>query len=147
MTRNLIVDASVSAKWFIVEEWSDLAVLLLESDAPLHAPDLIALEFAGIVWKKVRQGSLPNDEAARLFDALTQSPMTLHPIEPLVGRALAIGLATGATVYDSMYVALAESQDATLVTADEKLATRLHGTRWQANVLTLRAWAAIQTRL
>ena len=35
----LIVDASVGAKWFFEEEFSDFSIALLDSRHQLHAPD------------------------------------------------------------------------------------------------------------
>ena len=58
MTRDVIADASISAKWFVSEERSDVARQILGSGAPLHAPDFMVLEFAAVMWKKVRRGTI-----------------------------------------------------------------------------------------
>jgi predicted nucleic acid-binding protein len=52
-----VVDASVVLKWFLPEKDSGLADSLLEDflngDAELIAPDLILLEAANALWKRV----------------------------------------------------------------------------------------------
>ena len=137
-----VVDASVSVTWFVREELSAEAELLLASDAAFHAPDLLVPEFANAIWKKVRLGTVPAEDASALVRALIRSPLRFHPVTPLVERALAIAAETSRTVYDSVYVALAESLQITLVTADDRLANALLGTRWSNLVVSLRTWAA-----
>ena len=49
------------------------------------------------------------------------SAFEVHPITTLIEPAFEIALATGRTVYDSIYLALATALDCKLVTADKKL--------------------------
>ncbi len=53
--------------------------------------------------------------------------MIAAPLEGLVPRAFAIGVACGVTIYDALYVALAEKYDIPMVTADAKLIRRMSG--------------------
>ncbi|MCY4094839.1 MAG: hypothetical protein OXG05_06890 [Gammaproteobacteria bacterium] len=39
---QFVVDASVAVKWFVVEEYSEVARELMVSDQDLHAPRLMA---------------------------------------------------------------------------------------------------------
>ena len=49
------------------------------------------------------------------------TPFELHVVTPLLEPAFDIALATGRTVYDSIYVALAVALGCKMVTADQKL--------------------------
>jgi predicted nucleic acid-binding protein len=118
----LVVDASVVIKWHVREIHTEASLRLLREDVPpLHAPDLLLPEIGNILWKKARRGELSEEQARRIGCLLRDLPVTLHPAAPLIEAALEISLRTGATVYDSLYVALAVYLDSTLVTADERL--------------------------
>jgi predicted nucleic acid-binding protein len=58
----IVVDASVAAKWFIAEDNTDDALLLLDMPFDLHAPDLLYLEFDNILCKLIRRGLLSEEE-------------------------------------------------------------------------------------
>ncbi len=49
-------------------------------------------------------------------------PLAVVPMRELVRNAVEIASTRGLSVYDGSYVALAEANDAVLVTADRKLA-------------------------
>jgi predicted nucleic acid-binding protein len=48
---NVVVDASVTIKWFVPEPLSDEADRLLGGGDALFAPDLLLLEFGNTLWK------------------------------------------------------------------------------------------------
>jgi predicted nucleic acid-binding protein len=118
----LVVDANVVIKWHVAEVHTEAALGLLGDGAPdQHVPDLVFSEVGSILRKKVRRGDLTGDEARRIGHLVAVAPLEVHPSSPLLEAALEIALRTGRTVYDCIYVALAVSLDARLVTADEKL--------------------------
>jgi predicted nucleic acid-binding protein len=51
--------------------------------------------------------------------------LELHAVTPLLEPAFDIALATGRTVYDSIYMALAVALNCKLMTADQKLYSAL----------------------
>jgi len=124
--RQAVVDASVAAKWVVEEEHSAQAAILLEFDAR-HAPDHWLSETANAVWSKVLHGDLTAADATERMTVLLRAPIIGTPIVDLMPRAFAISLAQGVTVYDSLYVALAEKLDIPMVTADERLIRRMSG--------------------
>jgi predicted nucleic acid-binding protein len=63
---------------------------------------------------------MSDERAGQLLGALIDLPITRHRHLSLLARA--ISLRHNFTVYDGVYVALAESLGATLVTGDQKLA-------------------------
>ncbi len=120
MTR-LTVDASVGVKWALEEVHSEAARRLLDGGYSLIIPDLFFPETGNILWKKARQGELAADEVPPALEAILSVNLAVHASQPLISLAVEIALESGRTVYDSLYVALASSEDAPLVTADEKL--------------------------
>jgi len=122
---NVVVDASVVVKWLLAESDTDKAEALLESyrlgDNVLLAPELLALEVASVLWRRVRQGTLLAREAESLFAYFNRIRPVLRPLLDLSGSAFKLALAYQHSVYDCIYLALASEHRCDLITADEKL--------------------------
>jgi predicted nucleic acid-binding protein len=122
-----VVAANVVTKWFVPETLSEEATRLLDEKHELASPDLLWPEIGNVLWKKARAGQLTAPEAAGIVQALEQFPVTFFPSRLVLEGALDIALATGRSVYDSVYVALAVALDCRLVTADERVVNALQG--------------------
>jgi len=139
-----VIDASVAAKWFLPasgEAFTAEALGMLQSYTEgrlrLLAPDLFWPELGNILWKAVRQGRMSRESAGEAIQALEDRRIPTAASLPLLKDAFAISAATGRTVYDAMYVALAIVSNAPLVTADERLANALaarYPVRWLGSV-------------
>jgi predicted nucleic acid-binding protein len=131
-----VVDASVAVKWLIPERGSDNADRLLAAGEMLLAPDLVLVEAANALWKKAARGEVSVGEARRALDILRGGALETRPTPPLVRRALELAGQLRHPVYDCVYVALAEMEDARLVTADARLLTRgARKPRWPVAVV------------
>lgn len=125
MSAEWVLDASVAVKCFITEPGSDQARALAAASARLIAPEFIFAELASVAVKRTRRGDIDRAFA----DDMTVSAPGLFdetfPTGPLTPRAQEIAFEHGASIYDALYLALAEACDAMMVTADEKLVARL----------------------
>jgi predicted nucleic acid-binding protein len=141
--ERIIVDASVVVKWFVPEPGHEEARQLLfaarDRDLDLHAPDLMLAEVANVFFSKVRaNGSrLGEDDVLEAVRALRDLRITLHQHGGLVESALSLALSTGATVYDTLYAALALRLAGELVTADKQLLRRLSSSGWEGRARLL----------
>jgi predicted nucleic acid-binding protein len=117
-----VVDASVVIKWLVPEAHSDAARRLLEHDHRYVAPDLLFAETANAIWKKVRRGELSSEHGQRLVTDVGTVAVETVPCRALAADAYPLATATGRTVYDAMYLALAVRLDTRMITADERLA-------------------------
>ena len=80
---NIVVDASVAAKWLLVEEDSDKAEALFRAWTAkrigLLAPEILPAEVASALWKRVMRGLLPAAEALKLQREFNDLAIPLHP--------------------------------------------------------------------
>jgi predicted nucleic acid-binding protein len=114
-----VVDASVAVKWVVEETGSDLARSL--SGASLEAPDLLLVECANILWKKVRIGDLTRQDANGCLGVLQHVPVNFTAGRELLGSAMDLSFELQHPIYDCLYLALAIRREIPLVTADERL--------------------------
>jgi predicted nucleic acid-binding protein len=116
-----VVDASVVVKWFVPEIHSDAARQLLVRPHQYLAPDLLFAEVANTIWKKTRRGEIAARHGQALMADFGRVAVEAVPCRGLAEDAYAIASATGRTVYDSLYLALAARLDTRLITADDRL--------------------------
>ena len=129
-----VVDASVAVKWYVPEIYEQEAATVLKGRHELHVPELILPEFSNIIWKKVRRGELAAAEGSKIVNAFTRKNWTLHSHRQTLRSAYAGADATGQTVYDWTYLALAISLSCEFVTADERFYNALTITAFNANI-------------
>jgi predicted nucleic acid-binding protein len=118
--KKYVLDTSVAIAWYLPEKFSEAARewqrRLLAEDALLLVPSLHYWEFANVLRTYVRRGELSTDVAQETFEVHLDAP--LHPREPDRRAALTRALEFQATVYDAVYIELALSEDAVLLTAE-----------------------------
>lgn len=134
---TVVVDASVVVKWVIPEVLSDRADALRARADRLLAPDLLLIEAANALWKKLTRREITAREAARALELVKASGLDLRPSGPLLGRALALAHRLRHPVYDCVYLVLAQAESATLITADHRLLARVARGRMRVAVADL----------
>lgn len=124
----IVVDASVAVKWILPEFGSPRAEVIMEADDLLAAPDILRIEVAGAVVRRVRTVGMPPDEARALVvswtRALDRNVVALVPSVPLLDDASQLAIEMRHALQDCLYLALARRNDALLVTADRQFAER-----------------------
>lgn len=126
-----MVDASVAFKWLIpdaAEEDVSAAKALLvdhmEGRVAIAVPALLYYEVANILL--FGRSKPPIDEAAEALRDLYSIPLAVAvPAPETADAALRLASDHGLSYYDASYVALAETLDCTMITADQRLARRL----------------------
>ncbi|WP_448191148.1 type II toxin-antitoxin system VapC family toxin [Azospirillum sp. sgz301742] len=136
MNAVSVVDSSVAIKWMVPEDGSDMAADLRRFD--LIAPDLLRIECSNVLWRLVNGNALPLDEAFGSLDDLAAGTIRYFPCGELERTALEIAIELRHPIYDCYYLALAERENAPLVTDDRRLvrAARQHD-RFRSLVLSL----------
>ena len=133
----LVVDCSVAVKWFLEEPGDREALALVQTGERLIAPELIVAELVNVLWKRVTTGAIGHSQAADVPQAIPKTLAELCPLAPLAARALAIAAELRHPAYHCFYLALAETRDLKLITADRRLVARLAGSPWQDRCLRL----------
>ncbi|MCY4638415.1 MAG: type II toxin-antitoxin system VapC family toxin [Acidobacteria bacterium] len=124
---KLTVDASIVAKWFLTEPQSKKALQLLAPRIRLHAPDILLVEYANVIWKKVHRREISDpqpylEELARLPETVT-----LHRSADFLDQAARIAMEMDHPVYDCLYLACADATTSILITADHRFAKKAAG--------------------
>ena len=93
---------------------------IFEAGQTLHAPHLLDVEVAQVLRRYAIAGDLDDQRARAALDDLADFPIRRYPHGLLFPRAWE--LRNNFSVYDAVYVALAEALDAPLLTRDRRLA-------------------------
>jgi predicted nucleic acid-binding protein len=117
---RLVVDASVVLKWFLPEALSEAALRLAASDRVFLAPELLGAEVANALWKKQLRREVEGTYAAGILENLRRVAIETFTLMPLLPAAFAIASAAGHSVYDCLYLALADRENCPVVTADRR---------------------------
>lgn len=131
---QFVVDASVAIKWFVPEVGSDAAAALLQPGNQLIAPDLLFPEVGNVVWKKTRARDITLEQGIEIARALYAMPIEIHATKSLLEAAIRLASASGCSVYDATYVALAISQHSKLKTADQRLLGKFASTAIEQHI-------------
>ncbi len=121
----IVVDASVAAALFLPEAGSAAAERLVLSAARpdrLEAPDLLPMEVAAALTRRVGRGELVAADARAAMALLPRLGLRLRGTAELLARGIDLSLAGRHPLPDCLYLALAQGEGARLATFDRRLA-------------------------
>lgn len=138
---NKVIDASVLIKFYVPEILFDRAEVLFgraeKGEILLIAPDLIYPETGNILWKKHRLKELTATEVKEIIEGIESIPIKIEPSKPLLRLAVDLAVVYNITVYDALYLAIAQIYESKVITADKKLTNVLKNTFLEGNVVWL----------
>jgi len=85
------------------------------------APELLLAEAANVINKIRKSGKIDDSESDQLLSDILSVPVRLFPHQPVITRAFDLAREHNLTVYDTLYLALAENHGAVIFSADRKL--------------------------
>lgn len=129
-----VVDTSAVIRLFIDDGPipDGLEAFLLEiqrGNAIGLAPELMWAEAANVLLKKRALGELTDSQADELLSEITRLPFRPESHIEILPRAFEIAVAESLSVYDSLFLSLAEIRSGVIFTADQQLtkaAKKLH---------------------
>lgn len=119
------MDASVAVKWLIAENGHEAAMELLIGQDELHAPRLLASEFANAIRGKAARGEITSRDSRSAVAAIQELPLRWGFDETDADTAHKIASGLGHPVYDCVYLAMAIRIGGLMVTADEGFGSKV----------------------
>ena len=124
--KDFVVDPSVAVKWYIPEDFSDLAVTFLKKledpDVNFYAPSLFKLEFSNAIRKYMIRKLISEDIARTILEEVKRLPIIYVEITwERVERAFFYAVERNLTLYDALYIIIAKEIRGKLITADKRL--------------------------
>jgi predicted nucleic acid-binding protein len=125
--RTVVLDASALARFYlgdgpVTERLSGAFRDLERGEAVFLGPDILLVEVAQVLRKRVATSVLSRDDAEALLAVWCSLRIRWCPTVELAPMALRRAIETGLTVYDAIYLSLAERHGADLLTCDAALA-------------------------
>ena len=130
MTSAVVLDTSVIIKWFrqgeiLAPQALALRRAYLEGSLTVAVPDVLVYEVANVLRYK---GDLSTEQIGQAVQSLFDIGIDIvPPSAELMRRAVALAYTHNETVYDAVFVALAETLEADFITADEQLVKQMAG--------------------
>jgi predicted nucleic acid-binding protein len=120
----IVVDSSIALQWVLPEEATEQAERYL-SEPDIGAPDVLFVEAANVLAKKVRLRDLSGDEARRAFALIEEAFTRVESTRRLIPRALELAITRSHPAYDCVFLACAEALEAKLATRDAPFVKRI----------------------
>jgi predicted nucleic acid-binding protein len=99
--------------------------LLAPAQVEILSTTLLPYELTNGLWQAVRQGRLTPEDIEEILQKYELFEIPLYPVRPKA--VIALGKSLGyPSAYDLAYLALAEGEEAPLVTADRRLYNEVH---------------------
>ena len=119
---RIVIDASVAAKWFNIEEYSEEAAKLKDLHVAgiikLVAPIHLIYEVGNSIWKNKQINDI---DASNAVSYLLELEILLTPPDrKSIKRIMEIARNRNISFYDACYIELAERYKIPLISADKK---------------------------
>ena len=131
----LVVDTSVVAQWYLPEQHTEVAMRLFGEKHELHAPPLLFLELDNVLCRNLRQGRINISEAASIRKEIREVKIQLHGGEHMLDLAFGLAVHSRCSMYDAVFLSLAQFIKGSLVTADLKLLRGIQPGPWSKHVV------------
>ena len=125
MQMKIVIDASIGVKWFSCkdEDNVDLALqirdLKLKNGIEVTVPDLFFFETMNALLKKE---GFTNEIIHFSLETLYRMNLNIiYPDKEIIGNTIDIARKSKLTFYDSLYIAVAMSRQALLITEDQEM--------------------------
>jgi len=121
-----VIDASVAIKWAFIENYCLEAIRYMDDRLQRMSPDIILHECNAAIQKKVWRNEISAEIGWQGYELIFQGkPIQLFDTKSLIRPAYHLAVELNHAVYDCYYLALAQQQNAVVVTADRKFYDRV----------------------
>ncbi|MEK7112262.1 MAG: type II toxin-antitoxin system VapC family toxin [Patescibacteria group bacterium] len=128
--KVFVIDSSTCLKWVLKDEVNyKIAQLILkdylEGKIALVAPNLWVYEVANGLNSAVLSKRITISKAKRLLGLIIKTKPNLLPMEPVIQKCLKNSNKYKISIYDSVYISLAEEHKISLLSSDKKLISKV----------------------
>jgi len=123
-TKSIVVDSSVLFALFFPEEYSEWSEEVIREYNELHVPELVFLETSNAAWKRIIIFKQPSDivlKNLRLLHKFISDTCIIHRDVDYLQRTIELSIKFGTTIYDALFLAIAEKCRTKVLTIDKKL--------------------------
>jgi predicted nucleic acid-binding protein len=135
-----VIDSNVALYAFSAAPMRGPSERLLALSRQLIAPDIFHGECANVLARLVRIRKMTEAGARGVLTAIRSMVKSTVATDPLVGRAFDLALQLNHRVFDCLYLEVARSEGARLVTADARFVAKLRGTSDASLIVHLADW-------
>jgi len=124
--KQVVIDASVVLKWYLPDEEHgpkalDLLDKYISDEIDLVAPSLLEYEVINGLVIAQRKGRVKEEKFLIAIDGFINLDIKLKNISNIYTRVLHYCEIFNCSVYDASYLAVAEKEGISMITADERL--------------------------
>ena len=127
-TKSIVVDSSVLFALFFPEEYSEWSEEIIKEYDELHVPELVFLETSNAAWKRIIIFKQPSNivlKNLRLLHKFISDTCIIHRNIDYLQRTIELSIKLKTTIYDSLFLAIAEKYKTKVLTIDRKLVETL----------------------
>jgi len=138
-TKSIIVDSSVLFALFFPEEYSEWSEEVIKEYDELHVPELVFLETSNAAWKRIVLFKQPSDivlKNLRLLHKFISDVCIIHRDIDYLQRTIELSIKLRTTIYDSLFLAIAEKYETKVLTVDKKLVETLKHRKEEHRVIS-----------
>jgi predicted nucleic acid-binding protein len=118
----------------LIESHSETARRIVRT-RKLLAPDLLWAELGSVLWARRKRGDYGSLDAREMLAELRALPIRTCALLPLLPAALDVAIAVDHSLYDCLYLALAEAENCKVVTADRRFHRSVSGGIWANRIV------------
>lgn len=115
----MVLDASAAVELLLGTKLGEAVSGQIEPSGEVNAPHLLDAEVGQVLRRFVLRGTVDATRASQALENFALLNMTRFPHSWLLSRAWE--LRENCTVYDALYIALAEALGAVLITCDQRM--------------------------
>jgi len=124
--KRVAIDASIVLKWYLAdEEYGKNAISLLDkylsNELDIFAPSLLEYEVINGLIIAQKRGRIKEEKILTAIDGFVSLEIKLKNLSLFYPRVLHYCKVYNRSVYDASYLALADEEQISLITADEEL--------------------------
>jgi len=122
--QTQVLDASVIVKWFSKEELSDVAINLRDKHINREINIVITEITFNEVLNALKYKKKSQEELKKVNEYLWNTQLTIiKTTKEILNKTIELSIKHNLTIYDSLYLSIAEIYDCPLITADSNLSS------------------------